>query len=96
MAPFADADFDTDPDWEFPPPTPTSRTICGTCGSGRSPPRTPTSRPPPTVDTVAAKRPRSGGGISLRWIVVHMIEEYARHNGHADLIRERVDGLVGE
>jgi len=33
---------------------------------------------------------------AVRWIVVHMIEEYARHNGHADLIREAVDGLVGE
>jgi uncharacterized damage-inducible protein DinB len=33
---------------------------------------------------------------SLRWIYVHMIEEYARHNGHADLIREMVDGAVGD
>jgi uncharacterized damage-inducible protein DinB len=33
---------------------------------------------------------------SLRWIVVHMIEEYARHNGHADLLRESVDGETGE
>jgi uncharacterized damage-inducible protein DinB len=33
---------------------------------------------------------------SLRWILVHMIEEYARHNGHADLLRESVDGLTGE
>jgi uncharacterized damage-inducible protein DinB len=33
--------------------------------------------------------------VSLRWIYVHMIEEYARHNGHADLIREIVDGSVG-
>lgn len=32
---------------------------------------------------------------SLRWILNHMIEEYARHNGHADLIREMVDGKVG-
>jgi len=32
---------------------------------------------------------------SLRWIYVHMIEEYARHNGHADLIRELLDGSVG-
>ena len=32
---------------------------------------------------------------SLRWIYTHMIEEYARHNGHADLIREMVDGAVG-
>ena len=33
---------------------------------------------------------------SLRWILVHLIEEYARHNGHADLLRESVDGLTGE
>jgi hypothetical protein len=38
---------------------------------------------------------RSGKSCSLRWIYVHMIEEYARHNGHADLIRELVDGSVG-
>jgi uncharacterized damage-inducible protein DinB len=34
-------------------------------------------------------------GISLRWILVHMIEEYARHNGHADIVREQVDGSTG-
>ncbi|WP_432055891.1 DinB family protein [Streptomyces sp. bgisy022] len=33
--------------------------------------------------------------VSLRWIMVHMIEEYARHNGHADLLREQVDGATG-
>jgi uncharacterized damage-inducible protein DinB len=33
--------------------------------------------------------------VSLRWIYTHMIEEYARHNGHADLIRELLDGAVG-
>ena len=38
---------------------------------------------------------RDGEPVSLRWIYVHMIEEYARHNGHADLIRELVDGAVG-
>jgi len=32
----------------------------------------------------------------IRWIYVHMIEEYARHNGHADLIRERIDGVTGD
>jgi uncharacterized damage-inducible protein DinB len=37
-----------------------------------------------------------GRAASLRWIVVHMIEEYARHNGHADLLRESVDGSTGE
>jgi uncharacterized damage-inducible protein DinB len=40
---------------------------------------------------------RDGAGrpISLRELLVHMIEEYARHNGHADLLRERIDGRVG-
>jgi uncharacterized damage-inducible protein DinB len=37
-----------------------------------------------------------GRQISLRWIYVHMIEEYARHNGHADLLRERIDGATGD
>ena len=37
-----------------------------------------------------------GQAPSLRWILLHMIEEYARHNGHADLLRESVDGLTGE
>jgi Protein of unknown function (DUF664) len=34
--------------------------------------------------------------IALRWIMIHMVEEYARHNGHADLLRELIDGAVGE
>ncbi|MFI5931326.1 DinB family protein [Actinoplanes sp. NPDC051494] len=34
--------------------------------------------------------------ISLRWVYLHMIEEYARHNGHADLLRERLDGVTGD
>ena len=37
-----------------------------------------------------------GTAVSVRWILAHMIEEYARHNGHADLIRESVDGQTGE
>ncbi len=43
-------------------------------------------------------RPRRDGGsdvINLRWVYTHMIEEYARHNGHADLLRERIDGVTG-
>jgi uncharacterized damage-inducible protein DinB len=36
------------------------------------------------------------GPLSLRWVLVHMIEEYARHIGHADLLRERIDGRVGQ
>ena len=39
---------------------------------------------------------RGGEWFSLRWVLTHMIEEYARHNGHADLLRERLDGTTGE
>jgi uncharacterized damage-inducible protein DinB len=37
-----------------------------------------------------------GETLDLRWIYLHMIEEYARHNGHADLLRERIDGVTGD
>ncbi|MFF6904491.1 DinB family protein [Streptomyces sp. NPDC012389] len=39
--------------------------------------------------------PFMGGEVTLRWIYTHMIAEYARHCGHADLIRERIDGRTG-
>jgi uncharacterized damage-inducible protein DinB len=45
---------------------------------------------------LGAVYPDKGGPITLREILVHMIEEYARHNGHADLLRECVDGRVGQ
>lgn len=41
-----------------------------------------------------AARERRGETVSLRWILVHMVEEYARHCGHADLIRESIDGAT--
>ena len=48
------------------------------------------------LEQLARRAWPSGESPSLRWILVHLIEEYARHNGHADLIREAVDGAVGE
>jgi uncharacterized damage-inducible protein DinB len=48
------------------------------------------------LDRLARRRWSDGRAPSLRWIIVHLIEEYARHNGHADLLRESVDGLTGE
>ena len=48
------------------------------------------------LDTIAKHVWPDGSAPSLRWILLHMIEEYARHNGHADLLRESVDGLTGE
>jgi hypothetical protein len=47
----------------------------------------------PDLDRQAVSKKRP---VSLRWIMIHMIEEYARHNGHADLLREQIDGSVGE
>ncbi|HYS32650.1 MAG TPA: DinB family protein, partial [Streptosporangiaceae bacterium] len=41
-------------------------------------------------------RSRSGTPMDLRWIYLHMIEEYARHNGHADVLREQIDGVTGD
>lgn len=43
-----------------------------------------------------AVRPKTGAPVSLRWIMIHMIEEYARHCGHADFLRERIDGRKGD
>jgi hypothetical protein len=48
-----------------------------------------------SLDDVGAGE-RHGQLVSLRWIYLHMIEEYARHNGHADLLRETIDGATGE
>jgi uncharacterized damage-inducible protein DinB len=51
----------------------------------------------PDLDTLSKKPDRrTGEQFSLRWIITHMIEEYARHNGHADLLRERIDGATGD
>ena len=47
------------------------------------------------LDRLAVREGRLGP-TNLRWIMVHMIEEYARHCGHADLLREAIDGAVGD
>ena len=88
---------DASPDGDFDDvdPTPTPRPT--------SPPTGPRSRPParavaepPLDDTFVHAGDGTEQTSSLRWIYVHMIEEYARHNGHADLIRERIDGVTGD
>jgi uncharacterized damage-inducible protein DinB len=50
----------------------------------------------PDIDLPGKRKDPWRGEMSLRWVLVHMIEEYARHNGHADLLRERIDGRVGQ
>jgi uncharacterized damage-inducible protein DinB len=51
-----------------------------------------------SLDDTFERRHRDGttATFNVRWVYVHMIEEYARHNGHADLIRERIDGVTGD
>ena len=48
------------------------------------------------LDATSVGKSRRGERFSLRWIHAHMLEEYARHNGHADLLREAIDGATGE
>jgi uncharacterized damage-inducible protein DinB len=49
-----------------------------------------------SLDTVERRSRPPRPQYSLRWILVHMIEEYARHCGHADLLRQAIDGSVGD
>ncbi|CAN5352370.1 hypothetical protein BH23ACT6_BH23ACT6_13950 [soil metagenome] len=46
-------------------------------------------------DESTARPRRSGEALNVRWVLLHMIEEYARHAGHADLLRESIDGQTG-
>jgi len=97
--PWSTVDWDQDPDWEWTSAasdTPdelvamwdssvkASRRIAEATLAGGG------------LETVALRPNSDGSSPSLRWIFCHMIEEYARHNGHADLIRESIDGEVGE
>jgi hypothetical protein len=50
----------------------------------------------PRPERTAVRTRRSGEPFTLRWLLVHTIQEYARHNGHADLIRQSIDGQVGD
>jgi Protein of unknown function (DUF664) len=51
---------------------------------------------PSSLDDVSASESPHYGHVSLRWILVHMIEETARHAGHLDLMREQIDGKTGD
>ncbi len=53
-------------------------------------------RETPSLDTLSARETSYGEQVSLRWVMVHMLEETARHAGHLDLMREQIDGRVGD
>ena len=94
---WADGDWESDRDWEltsaahdapehllglYAAACDRSRAVIASAGS--------------LDDESAATDRQSGTHYTLRWILVHMVEETARHNGHIDLLREAIDGLTGE
>ncbi len=98
-APWSSVDFDTDPDWEWRTAAEDSpdqlRALWGEAVD-RSRAAVEEALGAGGLDRMAARGWSDGRAPSLRWIVCHMVEEYARHNGHADLLREAADGSTGE
>jgi uncharacterized damage-inducible protein DinB len=97
--PWADVDWDADPDWDWHSAageTPEYILALWQESVTRSRELVAAALAEGGMDQPARRPFADGRAPNLRWIVLHMIEEYARHNGHADLIREAVDGLTGE
>ena len=95
VEPWGDVDWDADPDWEFRTaaelePEQLRRRYREACARSRD-----VVERAGDLDALSAV-PRDGRPFSLRWMLLHLLEETARHNGHADLLREAVDGVVGE
>lgn len=100
LPPFDTADWDADSDWEFhsaAQDTPEELAALHDASIAASDAILRDALADGGLDTRSAKAGRrTGEHFDLRWILTHLIEEYARHNGHADLIRERIDGATGE
>jgi uncharacterized damage-inducible protein DinB len=98
--PFDTMDWDADPDWEFDSArhdTPEEQRALFDEAVRRSDAVVEDALTRRGLDEESARTsPHTGETFTLRWILVHMIEEYSRHNGHADLIRESIDGQRGE
>ncbi len=97
--PWAGVDWDARPDWDWDTAAEQTgeqlrRLWQQRCEASRDVVREALARP----GGLDATHPAWDGQarVSLRWVLVHMIEEYARHNGHADLLRESIDGQRGE
>lgn len=97
--PWDTADWDADPDWEWSSarqdaPESLRELWSGAVDASRV--HTELALADGGLERLSAVPRHNGARPSLRWILVHMIEEYARHNGHADLLRESIDGQIGE
>ncbi len=98
-APFGTVDWKADPDWEWESAaadTPEELRALWSSAVERSRVLMAEAVADGGLDRLAKRARHDGANHSLRWIMVHMIEEYARHNGHADILRESVDGETGE
>jgi uncharacterized damage-inducible protein DinB len=98
-APWDTVDWDADPDWEWhsaADDTPEQLRAIWEENVGRSRQYLADALAEGDLGQAGKRGWPDGRSPSLRWILTHMIEEYARHNGHADLIRESVDGQTGE
>jgi len=103
MPPFDAIDWDADPDWEWRTGAddgPEELRRIFDEAVARADAAIDRALAVDGLDTLSVRTanrgPEAGRAFSLRHIMLHMIEEYARHNGHADLLREAVDGQVGE
>ena len=101
MPPFDSVDWDADRDWEWhtaKDDTPTELRALFDEAVRRADAVIEAAVAADGLDGVSMEESRheGEGAFSLRWILVHMIEEYARHLGHADLIRESIDGQTGQ
>jgi uncharacterized damage-inducible protein DinB len=98
-APWDTVDWNAEPDWEWDSSTQDSPEELRTMWENavtRSRELVDQALATDGLGQLAKRAWPNGEAPSLRWILVHMIEEYARHNGHADLLRESVDGQTGE
>jgi len=92
-------DWDSDPDWDWHSATtaaPEDLMTSWLAAQERSRTLVASALTTGGLDQLAQRAWPNGSSPSLRWILCHMIEEYARHNGHADLLREVIDGVTGE
>ncbi|GAB3246729.1 DinB family protein [Kineosporia babensis] len=98
-APWDTVDWGADPDWEWhsaAQDTPEELLALWHASLERSRAATATVMAEAGLGALAKFSFADGNTPNLRWILTHLLEEYARHNGHADLIRESIDGSVGE
>ena len=99
VEPWASVDWETDQDWELTSAaddTPAELMALWRASVARSRRAVDDALATAGLDQLARRTWPDGRAPSLRWILTHMIEEYARHNGHADVVREAIDGQTGE